>query len=217
MKPTHILGLLLAFTTTSCGHDASKPKTQSAARPAAVTRNLAMQSELAEIREADQGVRQKVQAVMEQYGYKSPQMDSLNRQMQRIDAQNLPRVTALIDRYGWPGRSLVGDDGSTTAFLVIQHSDLATMQKYVPLMRAAAAKGELSHANLALVEDRILTYQHKPQRYGSQLQTNPQTSKLEFLPIEDEAHVDARRASMGLGPIAEYARDFGLDYTPKQQ
>jgi hypothetical protein len=37
---------------------------------------------------------------------------------------------------------------------------------------------------------------------------------MEFFPIADEAHVDERRASMGLEPLADYAKNFGLDYQP---
>ena len=37
---------------------------------------------------------------------------------------------------------------------------------------------------------------------------------MEFFPIEDKAHVDERRAKMGLGTLAEYAQIFGLDYKP---
>ena len=174
--------------------------------------NQPLKRELAQILELDQGLRRQIGPTQEKFGFKSPQMDSLWRQMQRTDARNLVRVTAIIDQHGWPGKSLVGSSGSLAAFLVIQHSDLTTMQKYLPLMRQAAAKGELDKRNLALVEDRVLTYQDKPQLYGSQLRTNPQTGKNEFFPIADEAHVDERRASMGLEPLADYARGFGLDY-----
>jgi hypothetical protein len=120
--------------------------------------NQPLKRELAEIMESDQELRHQIGPTQEKYGPKSPQMDSLWRQMQRADARNLPRVTAIIDQYGWPGNSLVGRSGSLAAFLVIQHSNLATMQKYLPLMRAAAAKGEMAKQNLALVEDRILTF-----------------------------------------------------------
>lgn len=176
--------------------------------------NQPLKRELAEILESDQGLRRQIAPTQQQYGPKSPQMDSLWRQMQRADARNLPRVTAIIDKYGWPGNSLVGRSGSLAAFLVIQHSDLATMQKYLPQMRQAAAKGELAKQNLALVEDRVLTFQDKPQIYGSQLHTNRATGKTEFFPIADEAHVDERRATMGLEPLADYAKNFGLDYHP---
>jgi len=174
--------------------------------------NQPLKRELTQLLELDQGLRRQIGPTQEKYGFKSPQMDSLWQQLRRADDRNLPRVTAIIDQYGWPGKSLVGRSGSLAAFLVIQHSNLATMQKYLPLMRAAAAKGELPKQNLALVEDRVLTFQNKPQIYGSQLQTNQATGKTEFLPIADEARVDERRASMGLEPLAEYAKDFGLDY-----
>jgi len=88
------------------------------------------------------------------------------------------------------------------------------MQKYLPTMRAAASKGELAKQSLALVEDRVLTFQDKPQLYGSQYRYNEATGKPEFFPIADEAHVDERRASMGLEPLADYAKGFGLEYKP---
>jgi hypothetical protein len=176
--------------------------------------NQPLKRELAGILESDQSLRRQIAPTQEKYGPKSPQMDSLWHQMQRADARNLPRVTAIIDQYGWPGNSLVGRSGSLAAFLVIQHSDLATMQKYLPLMRTAAAKGEMAKQNLALVEDRVLTFQDKPQLYGSQYRYNAATGKPEFFPIADEAQVDERRASMGLEPLADYAKNFGLEYQP---
>jgi len=176
--------------------------------------NQPLKQELAEILESDQGVRRRVGVIYRTYGAKSPQMDSLNQLILRTDARNLPRVTAIIDKYGWPSKRLTGSSGSLAAFLVIQHSNLATMQKYLPTMRAAAAKGELAKQNLALVEDRVLTFQDKPQRYGSQYRYDAATGKPEFFPIADEAHVDERRASMGLEPLADYAKGFGLEYKP---
>jgi len=173
--------------------------------------NQTLKQELTEILESDQRVRRQVGITYRTYGAKSPQMDSLNQLILRTDARNLPRVTAIIDKYGWPSKSLAG---SLAAFLVIQHSNLATMQKYLPTMRAAAAKGELAKQNLALVEDRVLTFQDRPQLYGSQYRYNETTGKPEFFPITDEAHVDERRASMGLEPLADYAKGFGMEYKP---
>ena len=176
--------------------------------------NQPLKRELAEIMESDQGLRRQIGPTQQKYGFKSPQMDSLFHQMQRADGRNLPRVTAIIAKYGWPGKSVVGSSGSLTAFLVIQHSNLATMRKYLPLMRQAAAQGELAKQNLALLEDRVLTFQDKPQLYGSQYRRNETTGQPEFFPIADEAHVDERRASMGLEPLADYAKGFGLNYQP---
>jgi hypothetical protein len=58
-----------------------------------------------------------------------------------------------------------------------------------------------------------LTKQGKKQIYGSQLKTNEKTGKYEFYPIEDEPNVNKRRVAIGLEPLEEYAKRFGLDYT----
>ena len=54
----------------------------------------------------------------------------------------------------------------------------------------------------------------KKQIYGTQLTWNEKTGRYELYPIEDEEHVDLLRASVGLQPIAEYLKDFGLRYIP---
>jgi hypothetical protein len=127
-----------------------------------------------------------------------------------IDVANMKRLAQIIDTYGWPGLRFAGA-ASQTAFLVLQHADPATQRKYLPLLRDAVKRSDAMGGHLAMLEDRLLVDEGKPQVYGSQLAANP----LRFEPIEDEAHVDERRRSVGLEPLAEYARHFGLVYTPK--
>lgn len=100
------------------------------------------------------------------------------------------------------------------AFLVVQHANLATIQRYLPLIRAETKQGGLAPQNLALMEDRVLVFQGKEQVYGSQVRTNASTGKAEFFPIAAEAGVDERRATMGLGTLADYAKGFGFEYVP---
>jgi hypothetical protein len=178
------------------------------------TQNLPLKRELAAIHESDQGPRRVMGPMQQRYQNGGPQLDSLYQQMKLHDIQNEARVKAIIAQYGWPGPSLVGRAGSSTAFLVLQHSNLATIQEYLPLIRQAAEKGELSKGELALMEDRVLIFQQKPQVYGSQVRSNATTGKMEFFPIADEAHVDERRATMGLGTLAEYGKMFNIDYVP---
>lgn len=189
-------------------------KVQATVTRAEATQNIPLKRELAAIHESDQGPRRAMGPMQQRYKNGGPQLDSLYQQMQLHDTQNEARVKAIIAQYGWPGPSLVGRDGSSTAFLVLQHSDLATIQQYLPLIRQAAAKGELSKGELALMEDRVLIFQQKPQVYGSQVRSNATTGKMEFFPIADEAHVDERRASMGLGTLAEYGKMFNINYVP---
>jgi hypothetical protein len=189
-------------------------KVQATVTRAEATQNIPLKRELAAIHESDQGPRRVMGPMQQRYKNGGPQLDSLYQQMKLHDAQNEARVKAIIAQYGWPGKSLVGRDGSSTAFLVLQHSNLATIQEYLPLIRQAAAKGELGKGELALMEDRVLVFQQQPQVYGSQVRSNASTGKMEFFPIADEAHVDERRATMGLGTLAEYGKMFNIDYVP---
>jgi hypothetical protein len=168
------------------------------------------------MRRTDQGIRLKLDSVEKKSGMDAAMASPLVAEMRAVDNRNLARLVAIINQYGWPGRSLVGKAGATTAFLVIQHSDSEVQQKYLPLVQKAAAQGELEKSAAALLQDRVLMGQGKPQIYGSQLTANKDTKKYEFYTIADEAHVDERRASVGLGPLAEYAKNFGLDYQPKK-
>ncbi len=80
------------------------------------------------------------------------------------------------------------------------------------MVREAVAQGEVRPSSLALLEDRVLVGQGKPQIYGSQLITDPTTGKNSIQPIADEMDVDKRRAAVGLEPLAEYAKRFGVIY-----
>ena len=134
--------------------------------------------------------------------------------MQEIDRSNLKQIEKIIAQYGWPGKSFVGKPGNTTIFLVIQHSELAIQEKYLPLLQASVAANESDPGSLALMQDRILMQQGKKQIYGSQIERDSLTGGWKIYPIEDEMHVDQRRAKIKLETIEEYARRFGIQYVP---
>jgi hypothetical protein len=79
-------------------------------------------------------------------------------------------------------------------------------------MKAAADKGELAWSTVALSVDRDLLNDKKKQLYGSQV--NIENGKVDLLPVEDEAHLDERRAKVGLEPIAEYKANILKLYEP---
>jgi hypothetical protein len=131
-----------------------------------------------------------------------------------LDSANVRRLEEIIARHGWPGRSLVGQDGSVAAFLVLQHADEATQERHLPLVRAAAQAGELLPSMAAMLEDRVRMRRGEKQLYGTQLRTEAGSSQPTLWPVEDEANVDARRAAVGLPPLATYLRGFGIEYRP---
>jgi len=88
--------------------------------------------------------------------------------------------------------------------LVIQHSDLETQQKYLPMMREAVTLGNARADNLALLEDRVALGLGKRQVYGSQIAREPETGQYYVLPLIEPEKVNERRAEVGLGTIEDY-------------
>jgi hypothetical protein len=135
----------------------------------------------------------------------------LLKKMNQTDSINLSKVANIIDKYGWPGEDIIGRQGSSTLWAVIQHSSIENQLKYLPLMREAVNRGNARTTQLALLEDRILTNQGKEQIYGTQVRTDS-LGKTEFFPIKDERNVNKRRFSVGLGPLQWYAKSIGFEY-----
>jgi len=171
-----------------------------------------LQKELIQIFYDDQNIRHQFIEAEKQYGFKSSVADSLAQIMIKIDSINLQKIENILDKKGWAGKDLVGEQASMTIFLVIQHSDLETQKKYLPMMREAVKKGNANAANLALLEDRIAMWEGRKQIYGSQLYYDEKKGKYFVSPIEDPDNVDKRRAEVGLGPISEYVKNWGIEW-----
>jgi hypothetical protein len=184
-----------------------------AAPPAAVKANVDIKATLEAMLASDQRYRDEIMQQQTKLGPKAPEVQALWSKQNAIDAANLATLRKIVDAAGWPKQSVVGDDAAGTAFLVVQHADLATQEHFLPVIRQAVQAGEAKPGRLALLQDRVLIGEGKPQIYGTQLHSDA-SGKLAFSPIEDEAHVDQRRASAGLGPIADYAKYFGIEYVP---
>ncbi len=166
---------------------------------------------------ADQAGRLKIDSVQKKYGMQSKQMDQLWKSIILSDSLNLEKVKAILDKYGWLGTDKVGLAGNKTLFLVIQHADAQTRDKYLPMMRQAVKQGRASAADLALMEDRSALEHGKKQIYGSQIGWDKQSKKYYVSPIEDEGNVDTRRNAVGLEPLAVYALHWGIVYRGAQK
>jgi hypothetical protein len=127
-----------------------------------------------------------------------------------IDQENTTWHRDVLDRVGWSGRSLVGDEGVRAAWLLAQHAD-GDPELCLGLPAAAADVGEEHPADLAHLTDRVRRARGKPQLYGTHFWRGAGgTDPLIAQPIEDKEHLDDRRAAMGLEPFEEYtARMLG--------
>jgi hypothetical protein len=128
----------------------------------------------------------------------------------RIEQANTERMREIIDQHGWPGYALVGEDGEDAAWALVQHADrdLDLQRRALALLRESVAAGDASPGNLAYLEDRVRVAEGKPQRYGTQWEMTQDGQWRPRTPIEDEAHVDERRAESGLQPLAEYLEEL---------
>jgi hypothetical protein len=179
---------------------------------ASAPRDPALQQELVRMAAVDQQSRRP--GAGGRTGVRAPLDSAAARAQHEADAANLRRLDEIIARHGWPGVSLVGEEGSRAAFLVLQHGDVATQERYLPLVQQAAAAREIAPGLAAMLEDRVLMQRGQPQIYGTQLRVDPATRQMSLWPVRDEAAVDQRRAGVGLTPLAEYLTNFGIEYHP---
>jgi hypothetical protein len=178
------------------------------------TKQHPLVSELQKVLHEDQMDRMKIDSIVRHYGPTSPQLHDLWKRINHYDSMNLAKVRNILDNYGWPGVDTIGPEGSTAIFLVIQHAQLETQEKYVPLMRKAVARGVAPAHDLAMLEDRILTRMGKRQRYGSQIGFDSVYNKYYVLPLEDPDNVDKRRISVGLQPLSAYLMNWQIHWDP---
>ena len=172
--------------------------------------NKALTQRLDTILLDDQFYRCKSDSIALKFGYESKEMQEHYQKMFEKDSINTLKVSEIIDKYGWLGSEIVGNKGNLTLFLVIQHSDSRTQEKYLPIMKEAARSGKVSKSDLAILEDRIEMNNKRPQIYGSQIQRVD--GKFVIYQILDEENVNKRRADVGLEPLEEYVMLWGIDY-----
>jgi hypothetical protein len=164
----------------------------------------------------DQKYRLRIDEIEKKFGRESKEMNALWDTIREKDAINLIKVKSILDKYGWLGKDVIGVKGNSTLFLVIQHSDQTTQEKYLPMMRESVKNGKASASSLALLEDRVLLGQGKKQIYGSQISFDPEKNLYYVRPLEDPDNVDKRRAEVGLQPLSDYVKQWNIIWDVEQ-
>jgi hypothetical protein len=159
----------------------------------------------------DQSGRMQLDAVEKKYGRDSKEMKAHWAMIEQKDSIDLVRIKDILDQYGWLGPDVIGREGNQTLFLVIQHADIETQQHYLPMMREAVKNKKAQPSSLALLEDRVALRIGKRQVYGSQI-GRYDDGRYYVSPLEDPDNVDKRRAEVGLGPLANYVRNWQMEW-----
>jgi hypothetical protein len=137
-------------------------------------------------------------------------MDSVSRdtalwlRMSHIDSMNTRRMKEMLGNSPWFSKDSVGSAGLSAAFIMVQHSpDYEFQKRCLPYIEKQARTGDLSMQEYAMLMDRTLMHDGKPQVYGTQFEEI--NGDLVPYKIEDEANVDKRRDEIGLMPLKKYA------------
>jgi len=191
--------------------------------PGAASPNDSLRRELVKMGEDNQKQRQEMMNMMDRLATTDSEKvtkkwKQVVERQNELDSKNRQRLDEIVKEHGWPKLSSFGPEASGVAFLIVQHADLEYQKKYLPLIKESVTKNEARPSDLAMLQDRILTREGKKQTYGTQVRVNQTTQAMELYPIEDEENVDARRATVGLGPLAQYLKKaFGIDYVPPKK
>lgn len=129
--------------------------------------------------------------------------DGCHPEMRAVHEANAGELAAIVAEVGWPTARLAGEDGAEAAWLVAQHAiGLPRFQREcLALLQAAVAAGEAPAWQAAMMLDRNLTFEGRPQVYGTQFDWDDD-GRMSPRPIDDHGGVDRRRAEVGLEPLA---------------
>ncbi|GJM36299.1 MAG: hypothetical protein DHS20C18_53000 [Saprospiraceae bacterium] len=155
---------------------------------------------------------------IEKYGAESKEAQEQQEIYERNHAVNERKVKEILDKYGWPEKEVIGEQGNRTICNVIQHSDNEIRLKYLPMMKEAVKMKKLAPQFLVRAEDRIATERGDLQIYGGQMKYYPETKSFNVWPVFDPVNIDKRRAAIGLGPIAEHLKNrFNFEWNLEEQ
>ncbi|RIJ23295.1 hypothetical protein D1224_03195 [Henriciella barbarensis] len=130
----------------------------------------------------------------------------MHREAFSMDIENAAWLERAFDANGrewWP-ISEIGEDASFHLWLLVQHADHdpAFQRKVLAKMEPMIETDEVDKGSYAYLYDRVMSGAGQAQRYGTQLECRDGRYQPKLL--EDEEGLEALRASVGLGPIADY-------------
>ena len=167
--------------------------------PAAAPRDSALRAELLRMRDEDQRVR-------DGFGAALGANDTVYlKRLVATDSALTLRLKEIVRTHGWPSRALVGADGASAAFLILQHSPAADFRReLLPQLWEQVRAGEPWAREVAMLTDKTRLSEGKPQLYGSSFSLRD--GKLVADSIEDLPGLERRRREVGLPTMEEYAK-----------
>ena len=128
------------------------------------------------------------------------------------------RLWEILDDYeSWPGRRLVGDDGSHAAWLVAQCAidDVGLQKRCLEALEDAAATGDADPIDAAYLLDRVRMAEGCDQLYGSQFVLDGDGALVPW-PVDNVDAVERRRGRLGLASFSEHAAAMAAQWQARR-
>lgn len=159
--------------------------------------NNILAGELLDMLAEDSMVREELAADGSLFGGYHPRM-------REVHDRNAGRLRDIWAEFGWPGKSLVGAEASYAAWVVLQHAIAQPdfQRAGLAALQLLAGAGEVDPVQVAMLDDRICTYEGRPQPFGTQFDWDADGVMSPLL-HDDEVLVNARRAAFSMPTLAE--------------
>lgn len=141
-------------------------------------------------------------------------LSQLSKEIDKINTMRLKKLLKLAKKE-WFTITEFSEFSDSNAWLIIQHAEPEVEKEFLPIIEKYALAGESNKAHWAMLYDRVAMYENRPQKYGSQFRNSEDNSCYELYPVEDRENLDKLRATVGLKPISENAKEMEETYKRK--
>lgn len=147
-------------------------------------------------------------------GYKHLDQATWEAKKDSIYRTHKIRLEEILNKYGYPGFDLIGEQGEGDYWVMAQHSDFDPVfqERVLKLLKIEVDRKNANSRNFGLLTDRVRLNTNRKQVYGTQTTYVKETGQAIPLPLEDSLSVNERRASIGLEPIEVYLNDMTLSH-----
>lgn len=122
-----------------------------------------------------------------------------------VDTRNLHRLVSILKKCGWNTTYM------KTTWMILQHAPPEVLSYYYEDLLIFAKRKNLSQRSIAMLQDQMLARHGYKQLYGTQLFSG------QLYKLEDPDQVNERRKAMGMGPLEDFLKIWGLDLEAEKE
>jgi len=154
---------------------------------------------------------EKQQELLQQIVSEDQTKKSDQEKLHQLYQTNTVKLCELLKTNGWPTTATVDRNGVAAAFFILKNGGTYELQRdLLPVILAAIKKDPAQKPEFAGLYDRLRVSAGMKQLFGTQAVS--MGGFLILYPIEDEKHIDDRRAEFGLSTMEMNVRNLEHNY-----